>query len=117
MNEKLPMYRAACLVLLPLVAHAGDTLVDPTRPVTASAEVHHAEGVLRVEAIVDRDGQRLAIVGGKVVRAGDRLAWGQVQEITSTGVRYLAAGRIQFVALEIPKLQVRRVSASQGNAQ
>ncbi len=110
------MYRGAAFLLLPLIAHAGDTLVDPTRPVTASAQAHHAEDVLRLEAILDRDGQRIAIVGGKVVRAGDRLSWGQVQEITATGIRYSAAGRIQFLALEIPKLQVRRVSASQGDA-
>jgi hypothetical protein len=118
MNEKLPMIftRVAAVVLLPLAAHAGDTLVDPTRPVTAAAEVRHAADVLRVEAIVDRDGQRIAIVGGKVVRAGDRLSWGQVQEVTPTGIRYVAAGRIQFTALEIQKVQVRRASASQGDA-
>ncbi len=110
------MYRAAAVLLLPLVAHAGDTLIDPTRPASATVEVHHAEDALRVEAILSRDGQRLAIVGGKVVRAGDRLSWGQVQEVTATGIRYVAAGRLQFMALEIPKLQVRRVSASQGDA-
>ena len=110
------MYRAAALALLPLVAHAGDTLVDPTRPVTASAQVRHAEDVLRVEAILDREGQRIAIVGGKVVRAGDRLSWGQIQEVTATGVRYVADGRIQFMTLDVPKLKVRRVSATQGEA-
>jgi hypothetical protein len=64
-----------------------------------------------VEAILDRDGQRLAIVAGEIVRAGDRRPWGQVQEVTATGIRYVVAGRAPFAALERDKLQVRRVSA------
>jgi hypothetical protein len=119
MNEKLPMLvvRVAAVVLLPLGPHAAaDTLIDPTRPVTATAEVNHAQDLLRVQAILDRAGQCIAIVGGRVVRAGDRLPWGEVQEVTPTGVRYVAGGRLQFMALEIPKLQVRRASASQADA-
>jgi hypothetical protein len=130
MNEKLPMQSlhsrgstveraafafVAFAALFCAAANADATLADPTRPVTAATiSEGHPPREIRVEAILDRGHQRVAIVEGKVVRVGDRLPWGQVEEVTATGVRYVVAGHTQFVALEIPKLQVRRVS--QGDA-
>lgn len=105
----------AAVALLGTAAHAGDTLVDPTRPASAAPQGHRAGG-LRVEAILDRDGHRVAIVAGEIVRVGDRRPWGQVEEVTATGIRYLIAGRTRFAALETTKLQVRRVSAGPGGA-
>ncbi len=90
-------------------AHADDVLADPTRPLTAAAVAEaRRPGQIRIQAILDRDGQRIAIVDGSVVRAGDRLSWGQVEAVTPTGIRYLAVGRMRFAELEVSKLQVRR---------
>ncbi len=65
-----------------------------------------------MEAILDRDGRRFALVDGRVVHAGDDLSWGHVEEVTATGIRYVAAGRIQFATLNVTSLQVRRAAAS-----
>ena len=105
----------AAFALLSTVAYADDTLVDPTRPATAGPQAHRT-GEVRVQAILDRDGHRVAIVAGEIVRAGDRRPWGEVEEVTKTGIRYVFAGRTRFAALEITKLQVRRVSAGPGGA-
>ena len=92
--------------------HAADVLIDPTRPVSAASIAVSAThpDQLRVEAILDRDGRRIAIVAGQVVRAGDHCSWGDIQEITTTGIRYVHAGRVQFIQLENHPLSVRRAS-------
>src|SRR5690242_8799354 len=133
MNRKLPMPSllspriraagAACaLAAVATLAcnpsRAGDELVDPTRPVSilpATAAVRHP-GEVKVQAILERDGHRVAIVEGQVVRAGDRLPWGQVEEVTTSGIRYVSAGRTRLAVLEVPKLQVRRADSGQGRA-
>ncbi len=111
MLRPLTLFTAA--VLLGAAAHAQGTLVDPTRPASASS-VGHRAGEVRVEAILDRDGHRIAIVAGEIVRAGDRRAWGLVEEVTATGIRYVAGGKTRFAALEIEKVQVRRAATPGG---
>ena len=104
----------AVLCLASRVGIADELLVDPTRPATAASiavAVSHA-GQVRVEAILDRDGRRFALVDGRVVHAGDDLSWGHVEEVTATGIRYVAAGRIQFATLNVTSLHVRRAAAS-----
>lgn len=108
-----PLTLFTAVVLFGTAAHAQDTLVDPTRPASAASQGHRA-GEIRVEAILDRDGHRVAIVGGEIVRAGDRRPWGQVEAVTATGIRYIAGGKTRFAALEIEKVQVRRAAATGG---
>ncbi len=123
-SRHLRVTRAVCALVVSASmfhapARAADALVDPTRPISAGAEsavVRHP-GEVRVEAILDRVGYRVAIVDGKVVRVGDRFSWGQVEEITPTGIRFASDGRSRFVQLEIQKVQVRRPSASREAAQ
>ena len=131
MSENFPMPRlypvrhpGTCLMcalavagaMFHTAAPAGDVLADPTRPLTAAAAADaQRPGQIRIQAILDRGGQRIAIIDGSVVRAGDRLSWGQVEAVTATGIRYVAAGRVQFAELEVSKLQVRR-PAAQGAA-
>jgi hypothetical protein len=105
-----PALLAACLSVS---CAAGELLVDPMRPSTVSTSTAapvSRPGQLRVEAIFDRDGRRVAIVGGQVVHSGEHCAWGDIEAITLTGVRYTHAGKELFVAIENPKLQVRRAS-------
>ena len=105
-----PAILAACLSVN---CAAGELLVDPTRPSNVSAPAAapaSRPGQLRVEAIFDRDGRRVAIVGGQVVHSGEHCAWGDIEAITLTGVRYTHDGKVLFVGLDNPKLQVRRAS-------
>jgi hypothetical protein len=105
-----PALLAACLSL---TCAAGELLVDPTRPSNVSAVAATAVSrppQVRVEAIFDRDGRRIAIVGGQVVHSGQHCAWGDIETITLTGIRYTHDGKVLFVEIENPKLQVRRVS-------
>lgn len=113
----LPLRAAVAFALLSASCRAGiaaDLLTDPTRPATATAVAAATSrpGAIHVEAIFDRDGQRFAIVDGKVVRAGDQLPWGHIEAVTSTGIRYFSAGKSQLATLDVTKLQVRRASAA-----
>jgi hypothetical protein len=103
----------AAAALFGSAALAQDTLVDPTRPASATSQGHKG-GEVRVEAILDRDGHRVAIVAGEIVRAGDRRPWGQVEEVTATGIRYVVGGKSRFSPLEVEKVQVRRAAATGG---
>jgi hypothetical protein len=69
-----------------------------------------AEAVaVHVQAIVSRPGSCVAIVNGKLVRAGDKLGSISIKEVTSDGVRYVRDGHVGFsrVASAAP-LVVRR---------
>ena len=102
---------AALAACLSVNCAAGELLVDPTRPANVSAPTPVSRpGQLRVEAIFDRDGRRVAIVGGQLVHSGEHCAWGDIEAITLTGVRYTHGGKVLFVELDNTKLQVRRAS-------
>jgi hypothetical protein len=104
---------AVTLILASSLALGGE-LADPTRPAFYKTSAEAAEslpGRMRVEAILTRSGERLAIVDGKVVRAGDQLADARIDEVLADGVRYTRAGATQFARLNSAKLQVRRSPA------
>jgi hypothetical protein len=96
-------------------ARAQGALVDPTRPATASdAGSAPQNGVVRVQAIVSRAKTRVAVVDGRLVRAGDRIAGVLIEEVTPEGVRYSQDGRHGFVRVQVPKpLPVRRTPVPQ----
>lgn len=97
-------------------AHAGNLLVDPTRPMTATDSPVAApeSGGVHVQAIVIRADSRVAVVDGRVVRAGDRIANVYIEEVTPEGVRYLQDGHSRFARLKCPALlPVRRGAAPQ----
>lgn len=95
-------------------AQAGNALADPTRPASATEPVAAgpASGELRVQAIVIRGDSRVAVVDGRVVRAGDRIANVLIEEVTPDGVRYSHDGQSRFARLKCPtSLSVRRSGA------
>ena len=97
-----------------VAAHAGNALADPTRPASATDPVARApeNGEVRVQAIVIRGTSRVAVVDGRVVRAGDRIANVLIEEVTPDGVRYSHDGRSRFARLRCPTpLPVRRDGA------
>jgi len=97
------LHALAFLLVAPL-AHA-DVLIDPTRPANAptksSSAVRSIEAVARVTAIFKSGDRRVAVLDGRVVKAGDRIGDVVIQEVLADGVRYTRAGRVEIV--RIPK--------------
>ena len=107
---------SAVSVLAARAVQAGNLLVDPTRPMTAgdSRVAAPESGGVHVQAIVIRAGSRVAVVDGRVVRAGDRIASLLIEEVTPEGVRYSQDGHSRFARLKCPTpLPVRRGAAPQ----
>jgi MSHA biogenesis protein MshK len=95
--------RLRILCLAPLLLTAGaqaQTLRDPMRPPgSAPASVRLAGPVaLKLEGVISGT-VRVAIVNGRLVRAGDVVAGAQIVEVLSDGVRYSRAGRVQTLLL------------------
>lgn len=107
---------SAVSVLAAGAANAGNLLVDPTRPMTAvdSPVAAPQPGGVHVQAIVIRAGSRVAVVDGRVVHAGDRIANVFIEEVTPEGVRYSQDGHSRFARLKCPTpLPVRRGAPAQ----
>ncbi len=101
-------YLAALLLTMSAKA-AADRLVDPTRPPQASdANSRPAPDGVRVEAVLRSADRDLAIVNGKIVRAGDRVSGVQIQEILVDGVRYVRDGQVHVARLTPNSIPVRR---------
>jgi hypothetical protein len=101
-------YLAALLLTMSAKA-AADRLVDPTRPPqapSAGSEPQY-EGV-RVEAVLRSAERDLAIVNGKIVRAGDRVNGVQIEAILADGVRYVRDGQVRIARLQPASIPVRR---------
>ena len=101
-------YLAALLLTMSAKA-AADRLVDPTRPPQAPSPGSEPsyEGV-RVEAVLRSAERDLAIVNGKIVRAGDRVAGVQIEAILPDGIRYVRDGQVRVARLQPASLPVRR---------
>lgn len=102
-------YLAALLLTMSAKA-AADRLVDPTRPPQApspGSEPSSYEG-LRVEAVLRSPERDLAIVNGKVVRAGDRIGGVQIEAILPDGIRYVRDGQVRVARLQPASIPVRR---------
>ena len=107
---------AALGVLLILIGVVGiaraDGLPDPTRPAFAVNNKPAAPGkaapqAVRLTAIISRGATRVAILDGKVVQAGDRVADGDVSEILVDGVRIERAGHSELLKLPSQAIVVR----------
>jgi MSHA biogenesis protein MshK len=117
MNHSATLFRVlstrrTTLSLTALLALGGiaraETLLDPTRPATArEATQSPATGALQIEAIMDSGPRRIAIINGKIVRAGDRIGTALIEEIHSDSIRYTRDGRSSISRITKPKLQVR----------
>jgi len=109
---RLPLRLIAIVTLAAAgAAHAGTPLVDPTRPMSATdpAPAAAEPGGVRVQAVVIRPGSRVAVVDGRLVHAGDRIANLLIEEVTPEGVRYSQDGHSRFARLKCPTpLTVRR---------
>lgn len=98
------------LLAISATVHA-ETLRDPTRPVTARAATQSVEvASLQLEAIMGSGTRRLAIVNGKIVRAGDHIAGATIQEIGSDSISYTRNGRPETARIAKDSLRVRETA-------
>jgi MSHA biogenesis protein MshK len=110
----------ASLLLLAIAKVASaQTFRDPMRPASAApAPVRAAApAALRLEGVID-GAERVAIVNGRVVRAGDVVNGATVLEVLRRGVRLARAGKIQLLTLPAEPLpgSVRLARSVEANA-
>ncbi|HEU4654822.1 MAG TPA: hypothetical protein VFS47_12605 [Steroidobacteraceae bacterium] len=94
-----------------LIAHGvrAEALRDPTKPMNAkTAPLAASARAIRVEAILSSSERMLAIVNGKVVRAGDRVGDARIDEVLTDGIRYTRDGHSQVARLDSHVVQVRQ---------
>jgi hypothetical protein len=100
--------RTAAALLLVAGAVVAGPLADPTQPYnvkrTPGARVVTEYSVSAVFTSAER---RVAIVNGKVVRAGDRLGDVQIIEVLADGVRYERHGRQYTIRIASLAMKVR----------
>ena len=107
-----PLMLAALLsaaVLVATKATAAD-LRDPMRPPSAPAAVIVRPGAtssFQLQAVIGTGTSRVAIVDGKLVRVGDKLAGAVIDEISATHIRYTRGGKQLVASLPDTKLDVR----------
>jgi hypothetical protein len=58
-----------------------------------------AISTLKLEGVISSGATRVAIVNGRVVRAGDEIGGARILEVFTDGVRYSRAGQIQSLLL------------------
>jgi hypothetical protein len=86
--------------LLAGTAAAGEVR-DPMRPAGAPTAARPAPvHALKLEGVIAGE-QRVAIVNGRLVRAGDVIAGARILEIFATGVRYERAGKVATLTLSV----------------
>ena len=97
------------LMLLPLVAWAGDPMRPPNLEAPAQEIVHEP---LRLSMILTEQGRKRAVVNGKVLDVSERIGTARLVSIHDDYVVMVQAGRQQVLRLPIPAIK----QASKGNA-
>ena len=100
MNVRLRIV-AVCALIAGAAAgrvFAGD-LRDPMRPAGAPAASRPAPvRTLKLEGVIAGE-KRVAIVNGRLVRAGDSVAGARILEVFANGLRFERGGKIQTLTL------------------
>jgi len=93
---------ASLLLLAIAKVVSAQTFRDPMRPAGAGPAPMRAAApaALRLEGVIN-GAERVAIVSGRVVRAGDTVNGAQVLEVLPNGVRLSRAGKIQLLTLPV----------------
>jgi MSHA biogenesis protein MshK len=91
---------ASLLILAIAKVASAQTFRDPMRPAGAAPAAARvaAPAALRLEGVIN-GAERVAIVSGRVVRAGDLVLGATILEVLPNGVRLSRAGRIQTLVL------------------
>ena len=98
-------FAALCILLLVGIARGGE-LRDPMRPAGAPAAAAASRPApvysLKLEGVIAGT-QRVAIINGRLVRAGDTIAGAKILEVFAQGVRYERAGKVQMLTLPVTR--------------
>ena len=98
MRRRLRLVPLALAALMACSAYA-QTARDPMRPPGTAAAVRPRGPVaLKLEGVISGS-VRVAIVNGRLVRAGDEVAGAKILEVLPDGVRYSRGGQIQSLSL------------------
>jgi len=99
MRRRLRIATLSLAALVLACAAQAQTFRDPMRP-PGSAPAPHAPGpkTLKLEGVI-AGAQRVAIVNGQLVRAGDEVAGARIIEVLAGGVRYSRGGQTQTLLL------------------
>jgi len=88
-----------CLAALLASNAQAQTARDPMRPPgTATAARPRGPAALKLEGVISGP-VRVAIVNGRLVRAGDEIAGARILEVLQDGVRYSRGGQVQSLIL------------------
>jgi hypothetical protein len=110
----IALFCASCAVAR--TGASAELLDDPTRPSNVRGAVQSQAPKpreLRLEGILRRNERLIAIIDGRIVHQGERIADATIEEISADTVRYSRGGRDYIARLTRTTLQVRRLSAPQ----
>ena len=112
MNSRFRLIGICLLVLTAAAGRVfGGDLRDPMRPAGAPAAARPvAVHALKLEGVIAGE-KRVAIINGRLARAGEVIAGTRILEVLAQGVRYERAGKIQtlWLATTPASIQVRVV--------
>jgi hypothetical protein len=98
MRRRLRLASCCLTALFACAAHA-QTARDPMRPPgTVAAARPRGPVALKLEGVISGS-VRVAIINGRLVRAGDEIAGARILEVLQNGVRYSRAGQTQSLSL------------------
>lgn len=100
MRGTLRLANYCCAALLFASTAGAQDFRDPMRPAGAAQAVARPRGPspLKLEGVIN-GAVRVAIVNGRVVRAGDEISGVTILEVLGNGVRYSRGGRVQSLLL------------------
>jgi hypothetical protein len=100
MSRTLRRANYCCAALLFAATAGAQEFRDPMRPAGAAQSVARprAPASLKLEGVIN-GAVRVAIVNGRLVRAGDEIAGVKILEVLGNGVRYSRGGQIQSLLL------------------
>jgi hypothetical protein len=102
MNRRLRFPGLCAALLIGAAASHAAEVHDPMRPAGAPVAARPAPVfALKLEGVIAGSASNVAIVNGRLVRAGDSVAGARIIEVFATGVRYQRAGKIQTLSMPV----------------
>ncbi|HEY6124909.1 MAG TPA: hypothetical protein VIV63_09665 [Steroidobacteraceae bacterium] len=114
MRRRFRLVHGTCLALLLSSAANAQAVRDPMRPPGTAAATSRPRpaATLKLEGVISGT-ERVAIVSGRLVRAGDEIAGVRILEVLNDGVRFSRGGQIQSLLLPgVRALGTVRVASS-----
>jgi MSHA biogenesis protein MshK len=99
MRRRLRLVTFSCAALLLAATASSQVIRDPMRPAGAAPAVRaRAASTFKLEGVISGS-VRVAIVNGRLVRAGDDVGGAKILEVLSHGVRYSRGGKVHTLLL------------------